>query len=154
MLEAQGEVVQVSWVGVQNATSYRIFWKRTDGEILVIFKSILTLLCIIWHFLYYLDCFANTNTILINVLMKMFFESSKLNLDHGRRSIKSVFIGGEERNQLVGGNVTSVDLRQLDQGAQYEVKVLALVQNREGPPVSVRVTTGECFFSEMFSQYL
>ncbi|XP_073810467.1 collagen alpha-1(VII) chain isoform X1 [Danio rerio] len=80
VLEAQGEVVQVSWVGVQNATSYRIFWRRTDG--------------------------------------------------------------GEERNQLVGGNVTSVDLRQLDQGAQYEVKVLALVQNREGPPVSVRVTTG------------
>ncbi|XP_042582157.1 collagen alpha-1(VII) chain isoform X1 [Cyprinus carpio] len=80
VVEAQGEVVRVSWVGVQNATSYRVLWKRTDG--------------------------------------------------------------GEERSQLVGGNVTSVDLRQLDKGAQYEVKVLALVRNREGPPVSVRVTTG------------
>ncbi|RXN08048.1 collagen alpha-1(VII) chain [Labeo rohita] len=80
VVEAQGEFVRVSWVGVQNATSYRILWRRTDG--------------------------------------------------------------GEELSQLVGGNVTSVDLRQLDQGAQYEVKVLALVRNREGPPVSVRVTTG------------
>ncbi|XP_026069082.1 collagen alpha-1(VII) chain-like isoform X1 [Carassius auratus] len=80
VVEAQGELVRVSWVGVQNATSYRILWKRTDGE--------------------------------------------------------------EERSQLVGGNVTSVELRQLDEGVQYEVKVLALVRNREGPPVSVRVTTG------------
>uniref|UniRef100_A0A8C1G944 Collagen, type VII, alpha 1 n=1 Tax=Cyprinus carpio TaxID=7962 RepID=A0A8C1G944_CYPCA len=88
VVEAQGEVVRVSWVGVQNATSYRVLWKRTDG--------------------------------------------------------------GEERSQLVGGNVTSVDLRQLDKGAQYEVKVLALVRNREGPPVSVRVTTGECCLSVMF----
>uniref|UniRef100_A0A672SQM2 Collagen, type VII, alpha 1 n=1 Tax=Sinocyclocheilus grahami TaxID=75366 RepID=A0A672SQM2_SINGR len=88
VVEAQGEVVRVSWVGVQNATSYRVLWKRTDG--------------------------------------------------------------GEERSQLVGGNVNSVDLRQLDEGAQYEVKVLALVRNREGPPVSVRVTTGECCLSVMF----
>lgn len=55
-----------------------------------------------------------------------------------------MIVGGEEQSQLVGGNVTSVDLRQLDEGAQYEVKVLALVRNREGPPVSVRITTGEC----------
>ncbi|KAK2889366.1 hypothetical protein Q8A67_014741 [Cirrhinus molitorella] len=80
VVEAQGELVRVSWVGVQNATSYRVLWRRTDG--------------------------------------------------------------GEELSQLVGGNVTSVDLRQLDEGAQYEVKVLALVRNREGPPVSVRITTG------------
>lgn len=62
----------------------------------------------------------------------------------------SAIVGGEERSQLVGGNVTSVDLRQLDEGAQYEVKVLALVRNREGPPVSVRVTTGESCLSVMF----
>ncbi len=63
---------------------------------------------------------------------------------HIKNKTVSPIVGGEERSQLVGGNVTSVDLRQLDEGAQYEVKVLALVQNREGPPVSVRVTTGEC----------
>lgn len=34
VVEAQGEFVRVSWVGVQNATSYRILWRRTDGEIL------------------------------------------------------------------------------------------------------------------------
>lgn len=62
----------------------------------------------------------------------------------------SAIVGGEERSQLVGGNVTSVDLRQLDEGAQYEVKVLALVRNREGPPVSVRVTTGVSCLSVMF----
>ncbi|KAI4905742.1 hypothetical protein NFI96_003036 [Prochilodus magdalenae] len=49
--------------------------------------------------------------------------------------------GGEEQVQLVGGNVTSVDLKQLEGGAQYDVQVVALVQNREGPPVTVRVTT-------------
>ncbi|KAG9277174.1 collagen alpha-1(VII) chain isoform X1 [Astyanax mexicanus] len=77
--EPRGEVVRISWVGVQGATAYRVLWKRSDG--------------------------------------------------------------GEEQVQLVGGNVTSVDLKQLDEGAQYDVQVVALVQNREGPPVTVRVTT-------------
>lgn len=46
----------------------------------------------------------------------------------------------------MGGDVTAVDLDQLDPGAQYEVQVIAMVQNREGTPVSVRVTTREpCF---------
>lgn len=56
-------------------------------------------------------------------------------------------VGGEERSQLVTGDVTAVDLDQLDQGAQYEVRVMALVQNREGTPVSVRVTTRESCLS-------
>ncbi|MEQ2209983.1 hypothetical protein XENOCAPTIV_006830, partial [Xenoophorus captivus] len=77
--EARGEVVRVSWVGVQGATAYRIIWRRLDG--------------------------------------------------------------GEERSQLVGRDVTSLDLDQLDPGVQYEVQVIAVVENREGPPVSVRVTT-------------
>eukprot|EP00066_Takifugu_rubripes_P022805 XP_011612071.1 PREDICTED: collagen alpha-1(VII) chain-like isoform X1 [Takifugu rubripes] len=77
--ESRGEVVRVSWVGVQGATSYRVSWRKTDG--------------------------------------------------------------GEEKSQLVGGDVTAVDLDQLDPGAQYEVQVKAIVQNREGSPVSVRITT-------------
>lgn len=52
-------------------------------------------------------------------------------------------VGGEETSQLVGGGSTAVDLDRLDPGAQYEVKVMALVQNREGTPVSVRITTRE-----------
>ncbi|CDQ92670.1 unnamed protein product, partial [Oncorhynchus mykiss] len=79
--ESRGEVVRVTWVGVQGATAYRVSWKRIDG--------------------------------------------------------------GEERSQLVGGDLTAVDLEQLDPGAQYEVQVMALVQNRQGTPVSVRVTTRE-----------
>ncbi len=55
----------------------------------------------------------------------------------------SAAVGGEERSQLVGGDVTAVDLDRLDPGAQYEVQVMALVQNREGTPVSVRITTRE-----------
>lgn len=43
----------------------------------------------------------------------------------------------------MSGDVTAVDLDQLDLGAQYEVQVMALVQNREGNPVSVKVTTRE-----------
>lgn len=50
------------------------------------------------------------------------------------------------------GDVTAVDLEQLDPGAQYEVQVMALVQNREGSPVSVRVTTRESRLS-IFSYY-
>lgn len=42
---------------------------------------------------------------------------------------------------MVSGDVTAVDIEQLDPGVQYEVQVLALVRNREGAPVSVRVTT-------------
>ncbi|XP_055077830.1 collagen alpha-1(VII) chain [Periophthalmus magnuspinnatus] len=77
--EARGQVVRVTWVGVQGATSYRVSWRRTDG--------------------------------------------------------------GEVRSREVSGDQTAVDLDQLDPGAQYEVQVMALVQNREGTPVSVRVTT-------------
>ncbi|XP_031705428.1 collagen alpha-1(VII) chain [Anarrhichthys ocellatus] len=77
--QGHGEVVRVTWVGVQGATAYRVSWRKTDG--------------------------------------------------------------GDERSQLLGGDVTAVDLDQLDPGAQYEVQVMALVQNREGTPVSVRVTT-------------
>lgn len=61
-----------------------------------------------------------------------------------------VVAGGEEQSQLVGGDVTSVDLDQLDSGAQYEVQVMALVQNREGNPVSVRITTRESYCSYRF----
>lgn len=46
--------------------------------------------------------------------------------------------------------MTSVDLDQLDSGAQYEVQVMALVQNREGKPVSVRITTRESYRSYRF----
>lgn len=51
--------------------------------------------------------------------------------------------GGAVQSQVVGGHVTEVDLETLDRGAQYEVQVVALVQNREGSPVSIRVTTRE-----------
>lgn len=30
--EAWGEVVRVTWVGVQGATSYRVSWRKTDGD--------------------------------------------------------------------------------------------------------------------------
>lgn len=46
--------------------------------------------------------------------------------------------------------MTAVDLDHLDSGAQYEVQVIALVQNREGSPVSVRITTRESYLSYKF----
>lgn len=30
--EARGEVVRISWVGVQGATAYRVIWRRAEGE--------------------------------------------------------------------------------------------------------------------------
>lgn len=55
-------------------------------------------------------------------------------------------LGGEERSKLVPREVTSTDLDQLDSGVQYEVQVIAIVENREGTPVSARVTTREFHF--------
>lgn len=55
-------------------------------------------------------------------------------------------VGGEERSQVVGGDVAAVDLDQLDPGVQYEVQVKALVQNREGTPVFATITTRESVF--------
>lgn len=46
--------------------------------------------------------------------------------------------------------MTSLDLDQLDSGAQYEVQVMAIVQNSEGSPVSVRIITRESHFSYRF----
>ncbi|XP_063072315.1 collagen alpha-1(VII) chain [Engraulis encrasicolus] len=49
--------------------------------------------------------------------------------------------GGPEQSRVVAGDVTTVDLEQLERGAQYEVQVVAVVQNQEGSAVSVRVST-------------
>ena len=32
--EPHGEVIRVSWVGVQGATAYRVSWRRVDGRAL------------------------------------------------------------------------------------------------------------------------
>lgn len=78
--------------------------------------------------------------LLLSLLILKCYKSLFL-LDH---SLLLCFaVGGEERSQLVAGDVTAVDLDQLDPGVQYEVQVMALVQNREGAPVSVSVTTRE-----------
>lgn len=37
--EARGEVVRITWVGVQGATSYRVSWRKTDGDSCRIFIS-------------------------------------------------------------------------------------------------------------------
>lgn len=29
--EARGDVIRVTWVGVQGATSYRVSWRKADG---------------------------------------------------------------------------------------------------------------------------
>lgn len=34
--ETRGEVVRVTWVGVQGATAYRVSWRRTDGNLLLV----------------------------------------------------------------------------------------------------------------------
>lgn len=33
--ETRGEVVRVTWVGVQGATAYRVSWRKTDGRSVV-----------------------------------------------------------------------------------------------------------------------
>lgn len=120
--ETRGEVVRVTWVGVQGATAYRVSWRRTDGGFIAVSH-----------------CFIDLTGEFI--LKHPFCMTCSVLSYSSFRPCAAV--GGEERSQLVGGDVTAVDLDQLDPGAQYEVQVKALVQNREGTPVSVRVTTGE-----------
>lgn len=117
--ETPGEVVRVTWVSVQGATAYRVSWRRTDGN--------LSLVHLQFHF-----CEVYVTDVL-RTLSQSHFPLLQL----------CAAVGSEEQSQMVAGDVTAVDLNWLDPGAQYEVQVTALVQNREGTPVSVRVTTRE-----------
>lgn len=53
--------------------------------------------------------------------------------------------GGLERSQRVPGHTSSFDIPDLEGGVSYTVKVTALIGNREGNPVSIVVTTRECW---------
>ncbi|KAI1234455.1 Collagen alpha-1(VII) chain, partial [Lamprotornis superbus] len=53
--------------------------------------------------------------------------------------------GGSENSQRVPGHTNSFDIPNLEGGVSYTVKVTALIGNREGNPVSVVVTTRECW---------
>lgn len=49
--------------------------------------------------------------------------------------------GGPTRQQILPGNTDSAEIRGLEGGVSYSVRVTALVGDREGAPVSIVVTT-------------
>lgn len=53
--------------------------------------------------------------------------------------------GGSENSRRVPGHTNSFDIPNLEGGVSYTVKVTALIGNREGNPVSIVVTTRECW---------
>jgi len=53
--------------------------------------------------------------------------------------------GGSESSRRVPGHTSSFDIPDLEGGVSYTVKVTALIGNREGNPVSIVVTTRECW---------
>lgn len=53
--------------------------------------------------------------------------------------------GGSENSRQVPGHTNSFDIPNLEGGVSYTVKVAALIGNREGNPVSIVVTTRECW---------
>lgn len=53
--------------------------------------------------------------------------------------------GGLESSRRVPGHTSSFDIPDLEGGVSYTVKVTALIGNREGNPVSIIVTTRECW---------
>lgn len=53
--------------------------------------------------------------------------------------------GGLENSRRVPGHINSFDIPNLEGGVSYTVKVTALIGNREGNPVSIVVTTRECW---------
>uniref|UniRef100_A0A8C4TP86 Fibronectin type-III domain-containing protein n=1 Tax=Erpetoichthys calabaricus TaxID=27687 RepID=A0A8C4TP86_ERPCA len=93
------DIIRVTWVGVQGATSYRVIWRRSDGENLAFIT-----LCFF--------CFIS---------------------------------GGPEYSRIVSSDVTSFDIKDLDGGVNYTVRVTALIRDREGPPVSINVKTRKMF---------
>lgn len=49
--------------------------------------------------------------------------------------------GGPTRQQILPGNTDSAEIRGLEGGVSYSVRVTALIGDREGAPVSIVVTT-------------
>ncbi|XP_038627650.1 collagen alpha-1(VII) chain [Tachyglossus aculeatus] len=49
--------------------------------------------------------------------------------------------GGPESSRLLPGNTNSAEIRELEGGVSYTVRVTALIGNRESEPVSITVTT-------------
>lgn len=63
----------------------------------------------------------------------------------GRGLTSQSLAGGSENSQRVPGHTSSFDIPDLEGGVSYTVKVTALIGNREGNPVSIIVTTRECW---------
>lgn len=66
----------------------------------------------------------------------------------GRRVMLWSLAGGPESSRRVPGHTSSFDIPDLEGGVTYTVKVTALIGNREGNPVSIVITTRECWGGE------
>uniref|UniRef100_A0A4W3JSF0 Fibronectin type-III domain-containing protein n=1 Tax=Callorhinchus milii TaxID=7868 RepID=A0A4W3JSF0_CALMI len=49
--------------------------------------------------------------------------------------------GGAETSRVVPGDIYTIDIPGLEGGVSYTVKVVALIENREGAPVTITATT-------------
>lgn len=112
ILNASSDVLRVTWVGVTGATAYRLAWGRTEGMV---------------------PCPCPYPSWLGLPFL--------VNHPHPDRCPMLAWPGGPTRQQILPGNTDSAEIRGLDGGVSYSVRVTALVGDREGAPVSIVVTT-------------
>lgn len=114
VVESLGSTVRLGWTGVAGATQYRIIILNTEGQHAFSICSSTVGLYSYGHPL--------------NVLVNVFC------------CVMSV---DTEEIQIIPGNQTTLDLRELAVGVSYGVSVTALVGENEGDPVTVYIKPGD-----------
>ncbi|XP_069045767.1 collagen alpha-1(VII) chain isoform X3 [Lepisosteus oculatus] len=170
-LDASTSSIRIAWTPVARATGYRITWRKRDGvDISRVVTADTTTFSIenlqedTTYSIRVAAVFGNRDgtaaTIsgrtakeqdTVGTVTRLQVLESRANVARvtwvgvqGATSYRIVWQrtdGGPESSRVVPGDVTAVDLEGLDEGSNYEVRVTALVQNREGPPVTISVTT-------------
>ncbi|XP_066555651.1 collagen alpha-1(VII) chain [Amia ocellicauda] len=170
-VETTPDRIRISWTAVARATGYRVTWRRSDGaEVSRVVTSDLTSFDVEGlqqDTLYSIRVAPMTGnregapaTISVRTdreveevgtVTRLRVQESPGNTARvtwvgvqGATSYRIVWRradGGVESRREVGGDVTAVDIDGLEEGVRYVVRVTALVRNKEGPPVSISVTT-------------
>ncbi|CAB1353805.1 unnamed protein product, partial [Coregonus sp. 'balchen'] len=143
IIDVTSQRIRITWLPVSRASGYKITWRSGNDSSYQV--SVSSLIGSREGYPASLNTRTESDQVVVGTVTSLTVQESRGEV------VRVTWVGvqgatayrGEERSQLVGGDLTAVDLEQLDPGAQYEVQVMALVQNREGSPVSVRITTRE-----------
>ncbi|XP_043934380.1 collagen alpha-1(VII) chain-like, partial [Protopterus annectens] len=170
-IESESRRVRISWAEVTRATGYKITWQHSDGveDSRVVSRDITSLdldglrpdsVYVVRVSALVGDREGSPATITVRTagvpdqvgtvtsLQILEYQSNVVRVRWvgvqgatAYRIIWSPTDGGPENSKVVSGEVTSVDIESLDPEVSYTVKVIALIGEREGNPVSISVKT-------------